>query len=316
VGYVATPEVPMADRPPGFPITLLVPGPWAGADSVPSFEGWSVAWIPNDGHFGQAFRYGAFPKERVPEIEGCAGALLVEGRVDLLSDRAPLTRLAGALVAAGAFGVRVEESKVTYAAADWARLVEAGALFRALVVLLSDQEGVASCGMHVFGLPDAEVADPVDGARLVSVLCLYQIAQDPVLLSGHTFQPDEATPRRTLERWPDGRYPESHSCCNPFGVWRMLAQSSRKAEGLVSWFMPSLEAQLLAAENKAGRPLTREEVEAIRDRAPVVAVKPRDARTLERSRGYADLDPDFAYEQLQIVRTRGRAPLPSHFSPA
>lgn len=70
--------------------------------------------------------------------------------------------------------------------------------------------------------------------------------------------------------------------------------------------MPALVVVLPAAESKAGRRLTPEEVAALRDRSPCMAMEHRDAQT-ERARGYADIDPERAWEQWQVVRA-GLAP--------
>jgi hypothetical protein len=67
--------------------------------------------------------------------------------------------------------------------------------------------------------------------------------------------------------------------------------------------MPSLVSVLLAAEREASRPLTRAEVESIRDEAACTAMPHDVARTLELSRGYADIDPELAWDQWQVIRT-------------
>ncbi len=289
-------------RAPGYPITLLVPGPWSGPAAMPVLPGWSVEWIPNDGGIADAFGLGAFPGDQLPPIAQCPGALVVEGRADPLADHVPLATLGSALLRAGALAIRMEQSQAAWPAADWVELIAAAELFGALVVLLQGQEGVSSRGMHLFGLPDA-AAVGTDAASLVSALCRYQLDEDPLLLPGHTFCPTADSRRRTLERWPDARVSADHPCWNPFGVWRLLEHSSSRAARLAHHFMPSLVAQLRAAEGRAGRRLNREEVETLRDQAPCVAVEPRDARALERTRGYADLDPELAWEQWSLLRT-------------
>jgi hypothetical protein len=275
-------------RPAGYALTLLVPGPWP-REQAPSIAGFTAEWIPNDGRFVGALRFGAFPAERLSEIAACPGALLVEGRVDPCENPASLAELGRALSEAGALAVRVEQSKAAWAASDWADLAALD-LFRALVVLLVGHDGAA----------DGQVADP-DGAPLVEAFCRYQLDDDPVLLTGQTFRTEADGPRHVLERWPDPRYPEGHACWNPFGVWHLLRGSDRQPAA-PRHFIPSLAAQLLAAERKAGRPLTRAEVEALRDRAPSIVMEPRDARAMERVRGYADVDPGAVWEHWQVLR--------------
>jgi hypothetical protein len=65
---------------------------------------------------------------------------------------------------------------------------------------------------------------------------------------------------------------------------------------------PPLVAVLTAAERSKGRPLLQSEIERLVSECRAIAMKPRDARALERSRGYADIEPELAWEQWQIVR--------------
>ncbi|MCB9599011.1 MAG: hypothetical protein H6722_13525 [Sandaracinus sp.] len=71
---------------------------------------------------------------------------------------------------------------------------------------------------------------------------------------------------------------------------------------MVSTFILPLAALLRAKETQLGRGLTRDEVEALRDGAVVMNLELSHARAMERSRGYADLEPERAWEQWQIVR--------------
>ncbi len=71
---------------------------------------------------------------------------------------------------------------------------------------------------------------------------------------------------------------------------------------LVMTPVPALVAVLLAKEREKGQPLSREEVEKIRNEAACIAM-PRDVREkLDESRGYQDIDPEYAWEQWQEVR--------------
>lgn len=66
--------------------------------------------------------------------------------------------------------------------------------------------------------------------------------------------------------------------------------------------IPSLVATLLNKEQEKGAPLTREEVEEIRDQAPAVALTPEQRRAVNERRGYDDLDPEQAWEHWQVAR--------------
>jgi hypothetical protein len=71
---------------------------------------------------------------------------------------------------------------------------------------------------------------------------------------------------------------------------------------LVIVFMPALAALLLRAEQLKGEPLTEEEVYRIRDHAICVTTTPEAAAAVEAERGYADLDPENAWQQWQQLR--------------
>jgi hypothetical protein len=171
-------------------------------------------------------------------------------------------------------------------------------------VVLQDGDEARSCGMHAFGLPDARVeAPPSEANRLLGELNVYQLAEDPVLVSGDTFRPDLDTPRRRLERWPDDGYPQDHVCHNPFGAWHLGAEGGEadSRSELRPVFIPALVAVLTAAEAEAGRRLRREEVERLTSEGTCMMMAHADAQQLERTRGYADLEPDLAWRQWQVL---------------
>jgi hypothetical protein len=195
-----------------------------------------LEWIENDGSFGQAFSFGTAPAEQQRAIDGAPGALLIYLPADLHRERAPIATLVRALASCGALAVRVEESRLGYPVDRWLELVEGTdpwSLYRAVVVMLGNERGATTCGMHAFSLPDAHVAfddgtDEVTANALLGALNVYQVAEDPVLVSGHTFAPDADTPRRVLRRWPDATYPPGHGCHK--SLRRMATRAGRKRQ--------------------------------------------------------------------------------------
>jgi hypothetical protein len=160
--------------------------------------------------------------------------------------------------------------------------------------------------MHHFDLPDAqlEMADPSEAMTWLDAFCVYQLIEQPALVSGHTFRPSAAAARRTIERWPDHRHHPNDGRHNPFGVWRFLEPGVRGLEATrtIPVIIPPLVTLLLSAERSAKRPLSRPEVEDLVSKAPAMAMEARDIARLERARGYADIEPERAWEQWQIVR--------------
>ena len=275
-----------------------------GADGVAS-----MGLVPNDGHFAEAFRLPTVNAAHRNAIGEAGSALLLQVDKPLQEVAKPLAGVVATLGKCGALAVRIEESKLGFPVEDWVARVGSGnpwELYRASVLLLTgDDDTLQSCGMHVFALPDAKVkSDAPDGNELLGSFNVFQLAEDPVLRSGETFAPDAETPRRVLQRNPDTRYPASHPCHNPFGVWELGPEGGvgRGLNELEFVFTPSLAALLMAAEKRKGAPLTKQQVEAIRDRAVCISMKPRDARAMERSRGYADIEPERAFEQWQLLR--------------
>ncbi|GAA3383161.1 hypothetical protein [Cryptosporangium minutisporangium] len=267
-----------------------------------------VEWVENDGSFGQAFGYGTMSAEEQSAVAGAGSALVLDLPVYLGAAAREVATLIAALGQAGALGVRLEQSKLGWPVAHWLRALEGGdpgMLYRCAVVVLQDRGVLRSCGMHVFGLPDTQVeAAPSEATQILGTFNVYQLAEDPVLVSGDTFRPDLDTPRRRLERWPDDGYPPGHACHNPFGIWRLGAEGGEAdpRSELRPVFVPALVALLTAAEEKAGRPLRRDEVERLTSDGSCVMMAHADAQKLERSRGYADLEPEHVWRQWQVLR--------------
>jgi len=80
-------------------------------------------------------------------------------------------------------------------------------------------------------------------------------------------------------------------------------------EQLVPVFVPALSAVLLSAEDKKGEPLNHDEVIRIRDKAPCIMMAAADARKMDESRGYRDIDPENCwYDWQHLRREMGRKP--------
>ncbi|MEV0456648.1 DUF4261 domain-containing protein [Catellatospora methionotrophica] len=264
--------------------------------------------IDNDGSFGQAFGHGTMSAQEHAAVGRAGSALILDLPVYLDTVPGEAAMLVAALGDAGALGLRLEQSKLGWPVQRWVQAPGSGdpwMLYRCAVVVLQDRGVSRSCGMHAFGLPDAQVeAPPSEANQLLGSLNVYQLAEDPVLVSGDTFSPDIQTPRRRLERWPDGGYPQGHPCHNPFGTWRLGAEGGKAdpRSELRPVFIPPLVALLTAAEEKAGRHLRREEVQRLTDEGVCMMMTHADAANLERSRGYADLEPELAWSQWQVLR--------------
>jgi hypothetical protein len=75
------------------------------------------------------------------------------------------------------------------------------------------------------------------------------------------------------------------------------------SEELIIYPVPSLVATLLNRERAKGDPLTEQEVIAIRDACPSIALAPEDVRKIDERRGYKDIDPEKCWAEWQRVRS-------------
>jgi hypothetical protein len=73
---------------------------------------------------------------------------------------------------------------------------------------------------------------------------------------------------------------------------------------LVPVFTPSLASVLFGCELEKGRPLTREEVIAIRHKSSTVLFRRSEAFRLANQRGYDDVDPVRCWETWQKLRKK------------
>ena len=68
-------------------------------------------------------------------------------------------------------------------------------------------------------------------------------------------------------------------------------------------FIPALIAVLVAKEREAGRELTRQEVESLRDGATAMRAPEEVAGDMTRERGYPDIDPENVWDEWLAYKT-------------
>lgn len=80
-------------------------------------------------------------------------------------------------------------------------------------------------------------------------------------------------------------------------------------QDLIPYFIPSLSAILVNAEDKKGSPLEYDEVIGIRDSSACIMMEIADTRKMDESRGYVDVDPENLWYEWQMLRREmGRKP--------
>lgn len=320
----------MADRTPSF--IVLVPGPWTSVDAVladlsqanieatrwtddpATAGGVRVDVVEEPEGFGGAIargRTGMLPDAIVDAASQTGYAALIEVARTFDDDPSSTALLGAALRDAGGIAIRMECSGAASTWEVWLDQLTSGdpmELVRAATVLVGGEDTYFTCGMHAFDRPDAQLHHPEPSAAVhwLEVLCAYQVAESPVLASGHTFRSDENAPSRVLERWPDHRHHPDDGHHNPFGLWRAMDPGDDPVSPMnpVPVFIPTLVSILMAAEQQQGKPLSREQVEALTGEGTTMTMDPEDAIAMERSRGYADLEPQRAWAQWQLLSGR------------
>ena len=140
-----------------------------------------------------------------------------------------MLRFGSALLRAGGLAVKIESSGAAHSATRWKRLADSNELFdlyTAFVTLIGGADWFYSCGMHVFGLPDAEVPRELnvgDATHLLNVFNYYLLAESPSLSDGHTFSVGAGAPRFRLRKTACDTYEVKHAFHNPFGMWRLTS---------------------------------------------------------------------------------------------
>jgi len=317
---------PMADAPMSF--FLLVPGPWESTEAVTALlstigsgvvslgselgeEAIGVEVVEDSDGFADALSYmpGLITDAEIAACGQTHRAVVIEVEGTLDARREIVGELCAILHGHGGLAIRFEASSKAHSLPETVRALASGDIAELLQVALVfsfDGEQYFSIGMHQFNLPDVEVSGVTEeeAGYWLFTFTAYTLEDDPIFADGHTFGVDPDAPRQYLERWPDTRHHGDDGRQNPYGLWRVLPPG---VEGLPvldpePTYIPSLSSMLLSKERELGRPLTEAEVVEIADTSVAMAVNIKDARTMERARGYADISGRRAWEQWQIIR--------------
>jgi hypothetical protein len=150
--------------------------------------------------------------------------------------------LSAALLRAGATAVKNESNGLTHGRDRWLALAAAAAaaatddelaavLYQATVKRpVSTGELLYSCGMHLLGAPDVELAaTPSTDAELaeyvtvLDALALYLLTDERAvtMADGEAFRLTADAPRWLLHHHPDDRHDADDFFHNPLGYWRL-----------------------------------------------------------------------------------------------
>ena len=198
--------------------------------------GFAIDFYPHDPKLRSAFRAaggGLFSEDQLDIIAGH------QTTAYLLCDRSSqdaakaIARAAVAILDAGGLGVKVESTGVAHPPEAWRALTASDKprdLYRLFVVVVSGIDGSYSCGMHNFGLPDAQAGPEIpakEAGYLFDVLNLYQLTESPKIADGHTFATAPNEPMYRLHWSPCEGFPEGDPFHNPHGMWKIEPAAPR-----------------------------------------------------------------------------------------
>jgi hypothetical protein len=163
----------------------------------------------------------------VAEIAQHKSVVYLHFPFDIVSQKARLLRFTEVLSRCGGIAVKLETSGFAHGWDRWFDLLGSANAFDtycASIVLVADEGFYYSCGMHNFGLPDAQTSNDLDRAKaadLINRFNYWQILDKPILKSGHTFSLTADSPHFRLELLEDKRHSEDDLFHNPRGVWNL-----------------------------------------------------------------------------------------------
>lgn len=151
---------------------------------------------------------------------------------------AKMLAIIGALLDDGALAVKAESAGIAHGAARWRELARAASspdmLHRANALRLAfvrrpiadDDDILYSCGMHLLGERDVEIAasgEVMDDVEWLDMLAIYLLAEKPArgVHAGEGFRLTDDGERRVLRARTCKRYAEDDFFFNPYGYWRL-----------------------------------------------------------------------------------------------
>jgi hypothetical protein len=232
-------------------------GEWKSFDAVEKliakYAGWEIdreySQLAADDRMPRAFeasgdRFVPLEKSDRTAIERHRAVAYVMGpRLDQATSAATSARGLALIAKAfetGATAAKCESSGIAHGAAHWTKLAKdaakrtpqtrAAALLRAWVCRpINDGKLLYSCGMHLLGERDLEIApsgDAIADVEWIDLVAIYLLAEKPErgVHDGEGFRPTADGERRVLRAKPCKRYASDDFFYNPYGYWRLATK--------------------------------------------------------------------------------------------
>ena len=191
----------------------------------------TLEFCPTDANVPRAFEIagqGKLPKEILARLRDHTSVVYLHFPLNFSEQRERMLKFTRVLREVGGIAVKVESAGVAHTWERWFALLSGASFdhYTAFVVLIGDKDYYYSCGMHHFGLPECEVPRelPVrEAAELMNRFNFWRIAEQPKILTRHTFSVAPAAPRFRLSLEQDTRHEAEDLFLfrNPHGLWRL-----------------------------------------------------------------------------------------------
>jgi hypothetical protein len=232
---------------PNAKIILCIPGPWRDRDTfcqaigerarylavgpmlldLVTQERFGLTFEGFDKRMAEAFRAAApaMPTALLSTIARHRSVLYLTSENRSLAGAQALMQAAAHVLESDGLAVKVETTGLAHSAQDWHSYSTdrspAGA-HQALVVFVQGRTSY-SCGMHNFGLKDAQVSD-VDSTVAINTLrhfSWYLLSETPSLEVGQSFASALDGPVFRIENAANSQIAPEDLFYNAFGVWRL-----------------------------------------------------------------------------------------------
>ena len=201
----------------------------AGKDHVEvTFDGFTPAI---EGSFRVAGQ-GRIPDETLQELREHRSVVYLHFPLRYLSQRERINKFTSVLKNCGGIAIKLESTGIAHTWERWSELVNSENLFDAYctcVILVSDDDVFYSCGMHNFGLPEAQAPSQLGldiAAQTINNFNLFQLCDEPKLAEGHTFSLSDDSPRFRITSTSDHRNDPDDLFHNENGLWSLTQISS------------------------------------------------------------------------------------------
>lgn len=170
---------------------------------------------------------GSLPQKLLDEIASHRSVVYMRFPLDAIAQRKRMLTFSSLVRELGGYAIKVESAGIAHAWNVWHALLSSENPFdqyRCFVVLIGDEKQFYSCGMHHFGLPDCQIGREIpieEAADTMNRFNYYQIIEQPVLESGHTFSPTPDAPHYQLTLAADSRHDAGDMFRNPNGLRTM-----------------------------------------------------------------------------------------------